>query len=387
MESMSFAIDWRTLPIALLIGALCYILWKLKKSRFLTPQVYVSDLSSFKTSKNWRTRLANLPSYLKYFGLTALLLAFIDPRIYLEKKGALDPQNSENQSTQGIALYLVLDQSGSMTETINVQNGNGLPTQISKIDLLKEMTKQFIQGDSKLDLTGRPNDLIGLVGFARTSRLLVPLTLDHRLVLDKLANFNVVKDKAEDGTAIGYAIYKTTNLIASTRNFAKDLIGKGKPAYEIKSAVIVLVTDGMQDPNPADIGSRWRWIDPLEAAEFANSNHVKLYIVNLEPSFNSEKFSANRSQMQKTAELTGGKFFMLSNRSSLSEIYAEIDRLEKSSLPAEQQLLKNLRQNLSRDELPNLFTRISFYPYLIALGLLCIALWALMETLLLRRFP
>ncbi|MBA2727809.1 MAG: VWA domain-containing protein [Parachlamydiaceae bacterium] len=384
MESISFAIDWRALPIAILIGFICYVLWKLKK-RFQSPQVFVSDLSSFKISKSWRTRLANMPTLFKYLSLGALLLAFIDPRIYIEQKE--NQQNQDNQSSQGIALYLVLDQSGSMRQTINVPSSSGLPSRITKIDLLKELTKQFIIGDPKLGLTGRPNDLIGLVEFARTARLMVPLTLDHRLVVEKLASFNVVKDKAEDGTAIGYAIYKTTNLIASTRNFAKDLIGKGKPAYEIKSSVIVLVTDGMQDPNPADIGSRWRWIDPLEAAKFAKSNNVKLYIINLEPAFNSAEFSANRSQMQKTAEITGGKFFLLSNQSSLSDIYAEIDQLEKSSLPAEEELLKNLRKNLSRDELPNIFSRKSFYPYLVAIGLICLALWAAMETVLLRRFP
>lgn len=386
MNAIPFAIDWRALPLALLFGAICYLLWRFK-ARYLPPQMLVSDMTSFNVPRNWRSRLSGTAGYLKYIGLGALLLAFIDPRMYIERKPENEPQQPPNIATHGIALYLVLDQSGSMTEEINVPGPNGLPERISKIDLLKRLTAEFIKGDPKLGLTGRPNDLIGLVEFARTARLVVPLTLDHRLVLDKLAQFNVVQDKADDGTAIGYAIYKTGNLIAATRNFARDQIGKGKPAYEIKSSVIVLVTDGMQDPNPADIGSPWRWMDPIDAAQFAKNNGIRLYIVNVEPSFNAEEYSANRSQMRKTAEATGGKFFLLNDRSSLTDIYTEIDRLEKSDLPIEQELLHQLRQQLSRDQLPNQYHRILFYPYLIAFGLCCLALWAVFETLLLRRVP
>lgn len=385
MATISFAIDWHALFLAGVFAFFCYLLWRIKQ-RFLAPSIYVSDLKSFNSSRGYRQYLsAHLPALLKYMSLALLLTAFIDPRLYIEQPGPIEPDN-QNLSSEGIALYLVLDQSGSMKETISVSSA-GLPKQSSKMDLLKKLTTQFIEGDPQAGLTGRPNDLIGLVGFARTARLVAPLTLDRRLVVEKLNRFDAVKDKTEDGTAIGYAIYKTTNLIASTRNFAKDLIGKGKPAYEIKSSVIVLVTDGMQDPNPADIGSRWRWIDPLEAAEFAKSNDVKLYIVNVEPALNSDKFSANRSQMRKTAEITGGKFFMLSQNSSLRDIYAEIDHLEKSSLPMQQELLNHLRKKLSLDELPNIYTRVSFYPYLIALGLACLVVWAALETAFLRRLP
>lgn len=214
---------------------------------------------------------------------------------------------------------------------------------------------------------------------------MAPLTLDHQSILDQLAMFDIMRVKDQDGTAIGYAIFKTVNLIAATRNYAKDLMGKGKPAYEIKSSVILLVTDGLQDPNPLDNGKRWRQIDPLEAAQYAKDNNVRLYIVNVEPKLAAEEFSANRNQMKKAAELTGGRFYMVDSSANLTEIYASIDRLEKSKLPIGQELMGKMQFN--KDRLPNLYNRLSLYPYLIAFGLACLLLSVLIEATLLRRVP
>jgi Ca-activated chloride channel family protein len=382
-------IDLWALALALLFVAACYILL-LRKSQFALPAIYVSDLKALKPGENhWKARLAKISNYLPYFAIAFLLLAFINPRFYSFQPPSIDPNKPPDSSlsTEGIALYLVLDQSGSMAEKVTVTDFDGQLQKMSKIDLLRQMTKKFVVGDPSQNLKGRPNDLIGLVSFARTAQLQVPLTLDHQAITNALDKFNVVADRSDDGTAIGYAIFKTSSLISATRRFAEDQSKKGKPAYDIKSSVIILVTDGLQDPNPEDIGSRWRWIDPLAAAAFARNNNVKVYIINIEPGFANQQFEANRSQMQKTAELTGGKFYMASGSTNLSDIYAKIDNLEKSSLPTDQELLETLRKNLSRDELPQFYQRFSLYPYLVALGMLCLALWAVLEGLVVRRVP
>ena len=186
--------------------------------------------------------------------------------------------------------------------------------------------------------------MIGLVAFARTVQILAPLTLDHKLLLDKLGKLNVIGIEDQDGTAIGYAIYKTANLIATTRHFAEDLRGKGKPAYDIKDAVMILVTDGMQDPNPLDERNRYRWMDPEQAAAFAKEQNIHLYVVNVDPEFSKPEWEANRNQMKRAAEVTGGRFYPVNATSKLSEIYKEIDALTKSTLPVPAISAKQLKK-------------------------------------------
>jgi Ca-activated chloride channel family protein len=289
----------------------------------------------------------------------------------LPKKPTAEMPERKVLPTEGIAIYLVLDRSGSMGELISVGRERR-----SKLDLLKQVTAQFIQGNPELGLTGRHTDMIGLVAFARVPNVLSPLTLDHKAILKLLSQLDVVKDKNLDGTAIGYAIYKTANLIAATRLFAKDLQGQGKPAYEIKNSVILLVTDGFQDPSLLDKGNRVRTIELQEAAQYALEQGVRLYIINVEPKIASEQFAPQRHLMQSIAEMTGGKFYLATSVQGLAEIYSEIDNIEKSLLPEEA---------ITAPIQPK--RRVSFFPYLIALGMLCLLLAVLLKTTILKTFP
>lgn len=380
-----FEADWKSLFLLLLLCPLPVFLYLLSKN-FSTPELQVSDLSTFPSAqKSFKERCEPLPGLLFVLALCLFLLAFIDPRIY-QKRQESKPLPG-NLSVEGIALYLVLDQSGSMKEKVDIASLDGQGRIMTKIDLLKEVTRLFIQGDPALSLSGRPNDLIGLVEFARGAHVVVPLTLDHQTVLEKLAHFDAVKERDQDGTAIGYAIFKTANLIVTTRNYAKDLIGKGKPAYEIKSGVILLVTDGLQDPNPLDNGKRWRQISPIEAAQYAKENHIRLYIVNVEPSLATAQFEANLNQMKKAAEITGGQFFMVDKGKSLLKIYAAINALEQSDIPLSEQLKTGIANSISKEQLPNLYQAFPLYPYLICLGLCCLSASILLSTTLLRSFP
>lgn len=383
MIGASFELDWSTLPLVCALAGLFYFLFTFKRF-FLPPQIFIAALSLFDLKLySWREKAAFLPRYLAFAALLLWSLALLNPRFYTEKKHAPLP-NDNNLAIEGLAIYLALDQSGSMKEEINAA---GFTKRIPKVDLLREVTKAFILGDPKAGLPGRANDLIGLVTFARGAEVLSPLTLDHQAIIQELNRFDVVKDRDQDGTSIGYAIFKTANLLAATRNFAHNQNQKGKPAYEIKSSVILLVTDGLQDPNPLDNGKRWRQIDPLDAARYAKENNIRLYIVNVEPKLAVEEFAANRRQMSKAAELTGGKFFMVDNSANLAAIYADIDRLEKSDLPIDQTLKQDLQKILSKDQLPEMYDRLSLYPFLIALGLACLTLMIVLETTVLRRVP
>lgn len=213
--------------------------------------------------------------------------------------GLLTPPPNEGQ-----AIYLILDQSGSMEG--------------AKLTTLKDVAEKFI--------LSRPSDLLGIVGFARTAAVLAPLTLDHALVLSALNNLRAIQASDQNGTAIGYAIYKTASLIAATRQFMQG-------QYQLKGAVMVLVTDGLQDPNPLDNDNPLRNQDIPEAAAFAKEQNIHLYIINIDPSTSLDQYTAHRNQMRKAAESTGGQFYLADTSDMLAEVFKAINQLEKTSLP------------------------------------------------------
>jgi Ca-activated chloride channel family protein len=360
------------LVASLAAGILFYFLWKWKR-HFISPHLYFSNVKAFEGSSR-KARWAELPKGLLFLSLFSFGLAFLDPRLLIEKP--VDPSDQSRKTpTEGIAIYLVLDQSGSMVETVFSERGS-----IRKVDLLKEMTKKFVEGDPKTGLKGRPNDLIGLIAFARGAHVLSPLTLDHAAILSELSTFAPIGQMDQDGTSIGYAIFKTANMISATKHYAQELVEKGEPAYTIKNTVMILITDGMQDPNPLDKGKRLRNMDVPEAAAYTKEQGIRLYIVNVEPKLGMEEFAPYRHIMQRAAELTGGKFYLVDSNTNLEKIYHDIDTLEKSNLPESQ-------QSLNKDQRPDLYRRVPFYPYLAGIGLFFLLAALALESTILRKVP
>ncbi len=370
-------INFITLILALLaIFGMYQWMQKRKNKSTLTPALFFSDLSLLHSTQNtWKLKLHQLPFWLYVGTLILFLAAFTDPHFYIPK-----PVDITNEPREGIAIYLVLDQSGSMNSKITALTGEKQLITVPKMDWMKQVTEQFIKGNPKIGLEGRKNDLIGLVSFARVAKVLVPLTLDHSAILKNLKQIHVVKDENQDGTAIGYALYKTATIITATRHYSEDLSKSNLPSYDIKSAVIILVTDGFHSPHPDDANNPLRSMDLIQAAKFVNEKNVHVYIVNIEPALASAEFAPERHQMQEVAELTGGKYFLISDTTGLSEVYAEIDKLEKSLLP-------QINQPLSKDEQPQKYRRISLYPYIIALGMALLCCAVLTESLWIRRIP
>lgn len=381
MSGTSFEFDFWALVQGLVFVTACLIL-----SRFRAlnpkPQLFFSNLGDLTQIFGRKSRLAALPRSLYILSLLFFLLAYLDPHLMVprdQKPGDLGPERMIPR--EGIAIYLVLDHSGSMAQMVKARSSSGGFEKMTKLDLLKDVTRQFVEGDPSQGLRGRPSDMIGLVSFARGAEVLAPLTLDHNHVLDQLEKVNFIQDRKQDGTAIGYALFKTINLIAATRHYAEELVEKGKPAYEMKNAVIVLITDGFQDPNPLDKGKRLRNIELLDAGQFARDNDVKVYIVNVEPKIASEQYKPQRNVMKSIAEMSGGKFYLVDSTQGLQQIYQDIDQLEKSVLP------EDLLAKIPKSLLPNLYQRYSFYPFLIAMGLGVLFLAVLSSTTIFRRLP
>ena len=233
------------------------------------------------------------------------------------------------------------------------------------------MTKQFILNN--------PSNLIGMASFARVPRIVVPLTLDQEPLLTKLDQMEVVKSPQDDGTAIGYAIYKTANLIAATRHFGSDLRQGGSPPYTIKSAVIIVVTDGFQDPSRLDYGNRLRTMELDDAASFAKTQGIHLYVINIDPALATPQFAPQRRQLQTVTQLTGGHYYLVDESHDLQQIYDDINRLEKGTIRREGTLTQlNAKANSAR---------FSLYPFLIGLGLLSLLLALFLESTVLKEVP
>jgi Ca-activated chloride channel family protein len=97
--------------------------------------------------------------------------------------GLARPQFGRSTTTvqaSGVDMILAMDCSGSM-EALDFKV-NGQP--MSRLDIVKSVVSKFIDA--------RPNDRIGLIGFAGAPYLVSPLTLDHDWLqqnLERVADF------------------------------------------------------------------------------------------------------------------------------------------------------------------------------------------------------
>jgi Ca-activated chloride channel family protein len=207
---------------------------------------------------------------------------------------------------------LVLDVSRSMLAedfTIGSQRAN-------RLEAVRQVTQRFIEE--------RPNDRIGLVAFAGRPYLVSPLTLDHDWLIKNLDRVQI--GLVEDGTAIGSAIASGANRL------------KNKDS---KTKLIVLLTDG--DNNAGKVM-------PLTAAEAAKALGVRIYTIGAGTRGNAPypvtgPFGQTRYQsipvqfdenvLRQIASISGGEYFRATDTRSLNEIFAEIDKLEKSTIEVE----------------------------------------------------
>lgn len=366
---MHITIDWTAFFVLTAALALFYFLFKRRFFDFPKPSIAFSNLEALLETDSWRTRYINLPRRLYQGAIALFLLAILDPH-FVAKQGRVIAENQNARTaipTEGIAIYLVLDQSGSMAQKVSIINADGNRQSLPKIDLLKQVTAPFI--------LHRPNDLIGMIAFARVPKVLVPLTLDQQTLIRQLQRLQVVQNQDEDGTAMGYAIFKAANLIAATRHYAQELNQTGTSTqYEIKSAIIVVVTDGLQDPSALDRGNKLRTMELDDAAEYAKEQNVRVYIINIDPSFSAEEYAPHRRQMEAITHLTGGQFYLTDDNRGLKEIYASINALEKGKIPQTAPPLAEIRT-------------FSFYPWLIAAGLFLFFAALLLKAFIFRSIP
>lgn len=309
-----------------------------------------------------RTRLVHLPFWLRIMTLTLLVIALARPLEGMEKIYNI---------SKGVAIQVVIDRSSSMKAEM-VFDGE----QLNRLEVAKRVFLEFIQGN-KRDLEGRPNDLIGLITFARYADTACPLTLAHDALESFVEPIDLVHRKPEDGTAIGDALGLAAARLQKAEETMKEQAlsdSTREPSYEIKSKIIILLTDGEQNA-----GKR----SPREAAALAQKWGIKIYaigiggeesLVRVPTLFGTQIIQrgpgVDKQTLLELARETDGIFRMAEDGNALREVYREIDALEKSEI-------ESVRYVDYRER---------FIPFGLA-GIMLLTLEILLRTTFLRRVP
>lgn len=204
----------------------------------------------------------------------------------------------------GRNIMLAIDLSPSM-EIPDLQRDDKT---INRLDTVKEVAASFI--DKRL------GDKLGLILFASKAYLQTPLTFDRKTVRSMLddATLGLAGDHTAIGDAIGLAVKKFSG-------------------ENIKSRILILLTDG---------GNNSGAIDPVEAAELAKDNQIKIYTVGIGASelvvpglFGNQVVNPSadldENLLKKIASITQGQYFRAQDQTALENILGSINQLEPIS--------------------------------------------------------
>ncbi len=314
---MRFASPWAL--IALLIIPI-FLYFQLKRKT--TPALrYSATELLLQAGSSWRQRLFHLPLFLRTVALILLIFGLARPQQGIEKIYDI---------SHGVAIEMVIDRSSSMGEEMVINN-----RQTNRLEVVKQVFAEFVSGNNK-QLEGRSNDLIGLVTFARFPETACPLTLAHDALSNLMEHVQLVNRRDEDGTSIGDGIaLAAARLQKADETLAKERQDNPDSTYEIKSKIIILLTDGAHNS-----GS----LTPLEAAELAQKWGIKIYTIGIGEDtltggvrgffsqLNQLGRGVDKKTLQQIADTTGGIFRMADAAKGLRAIYEEIDQLEKSEI-------------------------------------------------------
>ena len=300
--------------------------WRSRRSMFV--RVLFSDVSVFKRlvdrKVKWLTRLSLI---LRIVALILIVVALARPQAV----GSF--RESEKEA---VDLMLVLDTSLSMAAT---------DLKPDRMTAAKKALTKFVKK--------RSGDRIGLIIFGEGAFTQVPLTFDHELLLNLVSPLEL--GSVGQGTAIGVAMATGLNRLRSS---------------ESKSKVMILVTDGENNSGG---------ITPENAAEIAATLGVKIYTIGIgkteKGSYqlpNGQRFQTRLDEvtLKRIAQKTGGAYFRAVDTDAFSDVYEQIDSLEKTTLKT--------RENVFVEEL---------FPKLLQWVILLLMLEFFISNFLIVRLP
>jgi Ca-activated chloride channel family protein len=326
LKDVHFANPYYFLLLLLIIPMVGWQLWKRRK---MQPALHLPTLQPLtRAPRTWKQRLQHLP-------LIVLMLAYALFVVAMAR-----PQSGFRQqkvNVEVVDIVLALDVSSSM---------KAMDFQPNRLSACKKVAKEFIEG--------RLTDRIGLVVYAGEAYTQCPLTTDHQTLLGMIDK--VKFDLVEDGTAIGDGLGTAINRLRESN---------------AKSKIIILLTDGVNNQG---------YIDPHSAAEMANDYDIKVYTIGCGTNGTAlfptpygnvpMKSEIDENLLRNIADATGGQYFRATNGEKLKQVYAEIDKMEKT-------LINETIFEHKADE---------FLPF-VMLGVFFFAIFILLNYWLLRKNP
>ncbi len=305
--------------LVLLIPLLAMVWWN--RRRPVAAVVY-SSVESLKSLP--RTTAQRMRRWLPWLGMAGLALLVI---------ALARPQKGKEEyrvRTDGIAIEMCIDRSGSMSAKDFEMDGK--PT--TRLDVVKDTFEKFVKGGD--GLPGRPDDLIGLVDFGGYVEVKCPLTLDHG-ALDQLLDTVKIAEPVVDaaGRVVNKKLYEEDQATAIGDALA-TAVDRLKP-IKAKSKVIILLSDGVSNAG---------LLSPEEAAQIAKTFGVKVYTIGIGtthptgvpmPSLFGQtmmiptRVEFDERALKRIAAATGGQYFSAEDTESLKDVYAAIDKLEKTT--------------------------------------------------------
>ena len=282
---------WLLLLIPLVLG---WYIWKRNKQ---VATLKMSSLEGFQ-DQNWLSKIKPFLFALRLIALTLVLVALTRPRTV--------DVSTRTTTNKGVDIVMAIDISASMLAKDLKPN---------RLDALKRVASEFIKG--------RVTDRIGLVLYAGESYTKTPITSDKNIVLGSMREVRY-DGRIVGGTAIGMGLATAVNRLKDSK---------------AQSKVIILLTDGVNNTGT---------IDPKIATELAVNFGIKVYTIGLgtngmaysptavTPSgnfiFDKIKVEIDEKLLKSIAKETEGKYFRATDNKKLKEIYAEIDKLEKTEI-------------------------------------------------------
>jgi len=274
------------------------IIWHYFTGKRTQARLKISSLNAFENKTSF---LAQLRPFLFVLRLAALIFII---------SGLARPQTVDvsirTKTNKGIDIIMAIDISSSMLAQ---------DLKPDRLSALKRVAAAFV--DDRL------SDRIGLVVYAGESYTKTPITSDNNIVSRALLGI-VYDGVIEDGTAIGMGLATSVNRLKDSK---------------AKSKVIILLTDGVNNSG---------FIDPKIATELAVEFNIKTYTIGLGSNgtarapvgvlpngkfqYGMTKVEIDETLLKEIAEATGGLYFRATDNKKLEEIYAEINKLEKTEI-------------------------------------------------------
>jgi Ca-activated chloride channel family protein len=276
-------------PYFLLLLLLLPLLAWLKGRRGQPPAFLYSSVRLVEgLTRIRRSRAGAILAAFRWLVVALFLVALAQPRLM---------KSQTTVKASGIDIVVAIDLSGSMELPDFVVRNQ----RVNRLDMAKSVLSGFIDQ--------RPGDRIGLVAFGGRAYIAAPPTLDHDFLQQNVDRLHL--HMIEDNTAIGDALATAVNRLRTLQS---------------KSKIVILMTDGQNNAGK---------VAPLAAAQAAQALGVKVYTIGVG---NDEVASQMRrpdllpdeDTLQKIAAMTGGNYYRADNAERFRQIYAEIDKLEKT---------------------------------------------------------